>query len=176
MPTQVNLHGVLLEIFGVGILLTGDSGIGKSECALDLIAKGHRLVADDAVKIHRIENLIEGSAPELTFELLEIRGLGIFNVRELFGTAAVCKRIKIELCLELKKWDEIENVERIGLEAEELEISGVKIGKFILPVSSGRNLSTLVETAVRVYRLRCAGQDAALHLIQKHAAVLTANS
>ena len=172
MPTQINLHGVLLEIFGTGVLLAGDSGIGKSECALDLITRGHRLVADDAVKINRIEEFIEGSSPELIFEHLEIRGLGIINVREIFGPTATCRRIKIELCLELKKWDTVENGERIGLEPQEYEIAGVKIAKFILPVNSGRNLSALVETAVRVYALRGAGPGAAQHLIEKHTAQL----
>lgn len=149
----MNLHGVLLEIYGLGVLLIGDSGIGKSECALELITRGHRLVADDAVIIDRIEDLLEGSSPELIFEHLAIRGFGIINVHEVFGPAAICKRIKIDLCLELAKWDDVKNVNRIGLDFHESEIAGVKIEKLILPVSSGRNLATLVETAVRVYSL-----------------------
>ena len=170
LAPHITLHGVLLGIYGVGVLITGDSGIGKSECALDLITRGHRLVSDDAVCIKKIGSRLEGSSPDLIYEHIEIRGLGILNVRDLFGVTAIEKRKTIELCIELKKWSEIEEIERIGLEIREQNVFGVKIPKVVLPVSSGRNLSTLVETAVRFYLLRNAGYDAARQLVEKHTA------
>ncbi|HEX8288486.1 MAG TPA: HPr(Ser) kinase/phosphatase, partial [Pyrinomonadaceae bacterium] len=162
------IHGVLLGMYGVGVLITGESGIGKSECALDLITRGHSLISDDSVHIKKVGNRLEGSAPELTYEFIEIRGLGILNVRDLFGVSAVGKCKSIELCIELKRWSEVEEIERIGLEMREESIFDAKLPKVILPVSSGRNLSTLVETAVRVHLLRGHGYDAAHKLIEKH--------
>ena len=170
LAPQLTIHGALLEIYGVGVLITGDSGIGKSECALDLITRGHRLISDDAVCIKKIGSNLEGRSPDLIREHIEIRGLGILNVRELFGVTSVGKCKQIELCIELKKWSEAGEIERLGLEMREQDVFGVKIPKVVLPVSSGRNLSTLVETAVRVHLLRIAGYDAAQRLIEKHQA------
>lgn len=170
LAPQITVHGVLLEIYGVGVLVLGDSGIGKSECALDLITRGHRLISDDAVCIKKIGVRLEGRPPDLIREHIEIRGLGILNVRELFGVTSIGKRKQIELCIELKKWSETGEIERLGLETREQDVFGVKIPKVVLPVGSGRNLSTLVETAVRVHLLRVAGYDAAQRLIAKHAA------
>lgn len=170
-PVQT-VHGVLMEMHGIGVLLVGDSGIGKSECALDLLSHGHRLVSDDVVEIRRLGKILEGKAPELTHEHLEIHGLGILNIRELFGVSSVCEKITIELCIELKKWKDVDDIERIGLETHEHDIFGVKFTKFILPVSSGRNLSTLVETAVRVYLLRKAGFNSVEKFIDKHNAMV----
>jgi HPr kinase/phosphorylase len=170
LAPHITLHGVLLGIYGIGVLITGDSGIGKSECALDLITRGHRLVSDDAVCIKKIGSRLEGSSPELIYEHIEIRGLGILNVRDLFGVTAIERCKRIELCIELKKWSEVEEIERVGLDLSEQNVFGVKIPKVVLPVSSGRNLSTLVETAVRVHLLRNAGYDAARQLVEKHAA------
>lgn len=168
LAPQITLHGVLIGMYGLGVLILGKSGIGKSECALDLIARGHSLISDDAVLIKKIGDCLEGFAPELTYEHLEIRGLGIINIRHLFGVSSVARQKKISLCIEFKKWNEAVEVERLGLDTQEEEILGVKITKFMLPVSAGRNLSTLVETAVRVYLLRVAGYDAAQKLIEKH--------
>ena len=174
-PQQV-LHGVLVGIFGIGVLMLGESGIGKSECALDLIARGHNLISDDAIIVKRIGGKLQGMSPALTHEHLEIRGLGIINVRQLFGVSAIGKQKKqIDLCVELKKWNEVEEIERLGLETKREILLSVKIPKFILPVSSGRNLSTLVETAVRMHLLKVSGYDAAQDLIEKHTRLLTAN-
>jgi len=173
LAPQTMIHGVLVGMYGIGVLLIGDSGIGKSECALDLISGGHQLVSDDAVVIKKIGDALIGSSPELTYEHLEVRGLGIINIRNLFGVWAVVPPKKIVLCIEFKKWRDVPDVERLGLEAREEEILGVKIAKFILPVSAGRNLSTLVETAVRVYLLKISGIDAAHDLIEKHTAMLS---
>lgn len=170
LAPQITVHGVLLEIYGVGVLILGESGIGKSECALDLITRGHRLISDDAVCIKKIGSRLEGRSPDLIREYIEIRGLGILNVRELFGVTSTGKCKQIELCIELIKWSDAGEIERVGLEMREQDVFGVKFPKVVLPVSSGRNLSTLVETAVRVHLLRVAGYDAAQRLIDKHAA------
>lgn len=175
LAPQTSIHGVLMGMYGLGVLILGESGIGKSECALDLITRGHGLISDDLVIVKRIGGKLEGTSPELTYEHLEIRGLGIINVRDLFGGSAVGKQKKtIDLCIELKKWNEVEEVERLGLETKEERIFGVNLPKFVLPVSSGRNLSTLVETAIRAHLLRLSGYDAAQKLIEKHTKMLSA--
>lgn len=172
LAPSVSLHSVLLGMYGLGVLLQGKSGIGKSECALDLITRGHRLISDDTVIVKKIGKKLEGFAPELTAGHMEIRGLGIINIRDLFGVSAVEPNRKIDLCIELKKWTETEEIERLGLETQTEEILETKIPKFVLPVSSGRNISTLVETAVRMYLLKSAGFDAAQKLIERHTAVV----
>ncbi len=168
LAPQMSVHGVLMEMFGIGVLIVGDSGIGKSECALDLIGRGHRLIADDSVRIKKIGTLIEGSAPDLIRDFLEIHGLGIVNVREIFGITAIGKPKKIELAISLKRWDEFEAIDRLGIETQEEEVFGIKIPKFVLPVSPGRTIATLVETAVRIYMLKLSGYNAAQSLIAKH--------
>lgn len=175
LAPQLTLHGVLMGMFGIGVLILGNSGIGKSECALDLITRGHYLIADDSVLIKKVGDELEGKAPELIQDFLEIHGLGIINIRELFGVSAIGKGSRIELCIELQKLVEFEEVDRLGLETREEEILELKIPKFVLPVSSGRNLSTLVETAVRIHLLRESGFDAAKNLFEKHR-VLVAKS
>jgi len=175
LAPQIILHGVLLGMYGLGVLILGESGIGKSECALDLITRGHRLISDDSVLIKKIDGKIEGSSPELTREHLEIRGLGIINVRELFGVSAIGKCQNIELLIELKKWKESLNIDRLGLDNQEEDIFGSKISKFVLPVSAGRNVSSLVETAVRLHLLRMAGFNAAQKLIDKHSKMVNSN-
>ncbi|MBA2341473.1 MAG: HPr(Ser) kinase/phosphatase [Pyrinomonadaceae bacterium] len=169
-------HGVLMDVYGLGVLLEGCSGIGKSECALDLIAqRGHRLVADDAVEVRRIaHDALLGSAPELLREHMEIRGLGIINVRDLFGVSAVSSPKTIELVIQLEAWSETLDVERLGIDKRQVEILGVEVPRVLLPVSPGRNLSTLVETAVRVHLLRAHGVDAAINFVRRHGELLRA--
>ncbi|HEY8560642.1 MAG TPA: HPr(Ser) kinase/phosphatase [Pyrinomonadaceae bacterium] len=173
LAPQMTLHGVLMGMFGIGVLILGNSGIGKSECALDLITRGHYLIADDSVLIKKVGEKLEGKSPELIQDYLEIHGLGIINIRELFGVSAIGKGSQIEICIELKKWSEFEEIDRLGITMMEEEIFGLKIPKFILPVTSGRNLSTLVETAVRIHLLRVSGYDAAQALIEKHRALVS---
>ncbi len=135
------------------------------------------MISDGSVIVKKIGNKIQGSSPELTREHLEIRGLGIINIRELFGVTAVGKQKKqIDLCVELKKWNELEEVERLGLDTKEEDVFGVKITKILLPVSSGRNTSTLVETAIRVHLLRLGGYDAARQLIDRHTDLLASST
>ena len=153
-------------------MITGSSGVGKSECALDLIMRGHRLISDDSILIKRIGDALEGSSPELIHGFLEIRGLGIVNIRELFGVSVIGKPEKIEICVELRRWEELDEVDRLGLETREETILGASVPKFVLPVTPGRNLATLVETAVRIHLLKASGIDSAQTLLERHGALL----
>lgn len=168
LAPKMSIHGVMIGMYGLGLLIIGESGIGKSECALDLITRGHRLISDDVVTIKKIGDILEGSSPDLTKEHLEIRGLGIINIRDLFGVSAIGQNKQIDLCIELKRWNDALDIDRLGLKMQEEDVFGIKLPKFILPVSSGRNITTLVETAVRVHLLKAAGYDAAQKLIAKH--------
>lgn len=166
-------HGVLLDLYDLGVLLEGESGVGKSECALDLIVRGHSLVADDTVEIRRQrDRLLIGAAPAMLREHMEIRGLGILNVRELFGISAVSGPKQIGLNIRLVRWGAAHEVDRLGLDARTVEILGVGVPHFLLPVSPGRNLATLVETAVRVHLLRERGYNAAERFAARHAGAL----
>ena len=168
-------HGVLLNLYGLGVLVEGKSGVGKSECALDLIARGHQLVADDLVEVRRTRpGQLVGSSPDLLREHMEIRGLGILNVRELFGVSAVSGPKAIGLDIRLERWGESREVDRLGLDARTVEILGVAVPHFVLPVSPGRNVATLVETAVRVHLSRAGGYNAAEVLAARHAELLGA--
>lgn len=168
LAPKITIHGVMLGMYGLGILILGESGIGKSECALDLIRTGHRLIADDSVNIKKIGDILEGSSPKLTHEHLEIRGLGILNIKHLFGVSAIGQSQKIDLCIELQKWEKVVDIDRLGLKMQQQNIFDINIPKFVLPVSSGRNITSLVETAVRVHLLKLAGHDSAKKLIEKH--------
>jgi HPr kinase/phosphorylase len=170
LAPRAMLHGVLLDLYGLGVLIEGASGIGKSECALDLIVHGHRLVSDDMVEIRRIgtERLL-GAPPELLREHLEIRGLGILNIRDLFGVSALSNAKTIDLSIKLERWDEASEVDRLGMDARTVDILGVNVPQFLIPVSPGRNLSTLVETAARVQLLRLRGYYPAERFVQRHA-------
>ncbi len=176
LAPQITLHAVFMGIYGLGVLILGASGVGKSECALDLVTRGHRLIADDAVLVKKIGENLLGSSPELTHELLEIRGLGIINIKELFGVSAVGNQSSVDLCVELKRWNDVKEIDRLGVETNVEEIFGVKVVKFVLPVSSGRNISTLVETAIRIHLLKAKGYDAAQNLIEKHTQQMQAGS
>ncbi|HEX8160540.1 MAG TPA: HPr(Ser) kinase/phosphatase [Pyrinomonadaceae bacterium] len=167
-------HGVLLDAYGLGVLIEGESGIGKSECALDLIVRGHRLVSDDTVEVRCVgAERLTGCAPELLREHMEIRGLGIINIRELFGVSAIWAGAKqIGLSIRLERWGEMKEVDRLGVEVSEVEILGVRVPQVLLPVSPGRNLATLVETALRVHLLRARGQNAARDFVARHSALL----
>jgi HPr kinase/phosphorylase len=162
-------HGVLLEIHGLGVLIEGASGVGKSECALDLIVRGHRLVADDVVEVRRTgPETLRGSAPGLLSDHMEIRGLGILNVRDLFGVGAVGGPVRLGLSILFERWGEASDPDRLGLDAQTVRILGLELPRALIPVSPGRNLSTLVETAVRVHLLRLRGYNAARDLVARH--------
>ena len=162
------VHGVLMDILSLGVLITGDSGIGKSECALDLVVRGHRLVADDAVEVRRRgETDLIGTCPELTRHHMEVRGLGVINIRDLFGVAATRTSKRMELVVQLERWDSAREYDRLGLEENAWELFGVKIPLVHMPVAPGRNLAILVEVAARNQLLRARGLNAARDLASR---------
>ncbi len=162
LAKMTSVHGVLVDIYGVGVLLTGDSGVGKSETALELVKRSHRLVADDSVEIRQTnENELVGNAPDLIQHLLEIRGLGIINVMTLFGAGAVRNYKKISLIIHLEFWDQKKVYDRLGLEEDLIELNETPIPKLTLPVRPGRNLAVIVEVAAMNFRLKQMGVHAA---------------
>ena len=161
-PAEASLHGVLVDVSGIGVLLLGESGTGKSECALDLVTRGHRLVADDVVEIWREGPLgVIGRGPARIRHHMEIRGLGIINIRDLFGVAAVRERKRIELVIQLEAWRPDEEYERLGLVDRMHALLGVEIPMLRIPLSIGRNVAILVEVAARNHVLKRMGVHAA---------------
>jgi HPr kinase/phosphorylase len=166
----VTRHGVLLDVLGMGVLLTGDSGVGKSELALELITRGGGLVADDVVELYHVApETLEGRSPELLKEFLEVRGLGMLNIRTIFGETAVRVRKNLKIIVQLEKpvGGVVPGLERLPLEASTEEILGVRIRKVVLPVAAGRNLAVLVEAAVRNYVLQLRGIDSTQEFIRR---------
>jgi HPr kinase/phosphorylase len=162
LAPSITMHGVLVEIYGIGVLITGASGVGKSETALELVKRGHRLVADDAVLIKQEDQeTLVGSAPEMIRHLLEIRGLGIINVMTLFGAGAVRSHKKISLVIHLEAWDPKKIYDRLGLEDEKIEIINTYVTKTTVPVRPGRNLAVITEVAAMNFRMKMMGVNAA---------------
>ena len=163
LAPKVKTHGVLVDVYGVGVLLLGKSGIGKSECALELIKRGHRLVADDVVEIVRIsEDTLYGYPQKLLKYFLEVRGLGIVNVKDLFGVGATRDRKRIEMTILLEDWNEKKYYERAGFQEKFLNIMGVKIPKVIIPVKPGRNIAVIIEVAAMQERLKKMGYSSSV--------------
>lgn len=165
-PTTA-IHGVLVDIYGIGVLITGQSGVGKSETALELVKRGHRLVADDCVEIRQEDDRLFGTPPELIQHLLEIRGLGIINVMTLFGAGAVRSYKKISLVIHLETWDPNKVYDRVGLDEETMRIIDVDLLKLTIPVRPGRNLAVIVEVAAMNFRLKRMGINAAEQFSEK---------
>jgi HPr kinase/phosphorylase len=162
------VHGVLMDILGLGVLIVGESGIGKSECALDLVVRGHRLVADDAVELRaRAESFLIGSCPELTRHHMEIRGLGLINVQDLFGVASTRRSKRVELVVQLERWDPAREYDRLGLDEAHYETLGIQVPMIRMPVAPGRNLAILVEVAARNQLLRNGGLNSARRLAER---------
>lgn len=162
LAPHTTMHGVLMSIQGVGVLILGKSGIGKSECALDLVYKGHRLVADDLIHLQKIgQDIIIGHGPEIIKHHMEIRGLGIINIKDLFGVISIMDSARVELVVELQDWNSSEEHDRLGLEEETIKILDVDIRRIRIPVSPGRNLSVILEVAARNYLLKKSGYHAA---------------
>ena len=160
-PTTA-IHGVLVDVYGIGVLLIGKSGVGKSETALELVKKGHRLVADDCVEIRQeSENLLIGSPPPLLEHLLEIRGIGIIDIMTLFGASAVRSYKRITLVIELENWNSEKSYDRLGLDEEKMRIIDTNLTKLTIPVQPGRNVSVIIEVAAMNYRLKKMGVNAA---------------
>jgi HPr kinase/phosphorylase len=162
LAARETIHGVLVDILGLGVLIVGESGIGKSECALDLVVRGHRLVADDTVEVRRrAETTLVGTCPALTRYHMEVRGLGLINVRDLFGVTSTRTTKKIELVVQLDRWDSTRDYERLGLDNHYFELLGLQIPLVRMPVAPGRSLAILVEVAARNQVLRSRGRNAA---------------
>ncbi len=171
VPSAVTtIHGVLVEVIGVGVLLSGRSGIGKSECALDLVLRGHRFVADDVIHVDKLgPATLVGHGDDLTGHYMEIRGLGIINVRDLFGATATTRMKKIELVIRIEEWDPSREYDRLGLDNGTVEILGVLLPSLLVPVSPGRNLATIVEVAVRNHLLKQIGVHSAREFVERQA-------
>jgi HPr kinase/phosphorylase len=162
------VHGAHLDVHGVGVVLLGPSGVGKSECALELISRGHRLVADDVIELAlRADGRLMGSAPERIRHHMEIRGLGIFFVPDLFGDDSVCEEMTVDLLCRLERWREGAAYERVGLEREKEMLSGVEIPVLTLPARPGGSMATVVEVAARDHLQRLRGVNAAMRLDQR---------
>lgn len=174
-PTD-ELHGVLVDVFGEGILIIGESGIGKSETAIELVKRGHRLVADDVIDIKKIrEGLLMGSAPEITRHFVELRGIGVVDVKSLYGVESVKTDSPISMIINLEEWDGSNSYDRLGLQEEFEEILGVKVVKYTVPIRPGRNLAIIIETAAVNHRQKMMGYNSAQELctrlskeIEKH--------
>jgi HPr kinase/phosphorylase len=162
------VHAVLMDILGLGVLIVGESGIGKSECALDLVLRGHRLVADDTVEIRRrAESVLIGVCPDLTRHHMEIRGLGIINIRDLFGVASTRSSKRVEFVVQLERWESGREYERLGLDDQFYEILGIPVPMNRMPVAPGRSIANLVEVAARNQLLRARGHHAARKLADR---------
>jgi HPr kinase/phosphorylase len=162
------LPGGLLRVFGLGVLILGDSGVGKSESALELITRGHHFVSDDVTECDVIDGRLFGSAPEVSHHFMEIRGLGIINIKEIFGAKAVSLREEIRLVINLQQWEEGKAYDRMGLEfARDRRIADVTVPQITIPVAPGRNMATLIEVACKVYLLRESGYHAPKEIIDR---------
>lgn len=162
LAPRITRHGVLMEVYGEGLLLMGDSGIGKSEAALELLKRGHRLIADDAVEIRKItETSLSGTAPELIRNYIELRGIGIINVAKLFGMGAIRSENEIDLVVNIVPWNSQEAYDRLGLEDQYMEILGVKVPMNTIPITPGRNLAVILEVAAMNNRQRKLGYNPA---------------
>src|SRR5439155_1648278 len=162
------IHAVLMDVLGLGVLIAGESGIGKSECALDLIVRGHRLVADDTVEVRRRqEAILIGTCPELTRHHMELRGLGVINVKDLFGIASTRSSKRVELVVQLERWDPTREYERLGLDDSFYEVLGLRVPLIRMPVAPGRNIAIRAEVAARNQLLRSRGHHAARALAER---------
>ncbi|NLR76845.1 HPr(Ser) kinase/phosphatase [Leeia aquatica] len=177
LAVSTTLHGVFLDVLEVGVLITGESAMGKSELALDLISRGHGLVADDIVEVYRVApELLEGRCPQLLKDFLEVRGLGILNIRTVFGETAIRPRKTLKLIIHLQKasGENLAALDRLEMDAQTQDVLDVPVRKVVLPVAAGRNLAVLVETAVRAYILQLRGIDSTREFIERQQRLLEA--
>ena len=168
LAPRITRHGVLMEVYGEGVLLTGESGMGKSEAAVELLKRGHRLIADDAVEIRKIPgNILMGTSPEVIRNYVELRGIGIINVAKLFGMGAVKSDNVIDLVVNIEPWNNQNVYDRLGMETDYTEILGVKVPVHTIPITPGRNLAVILEVAAMNNRQRKMGYNAALELTEQ---------
>ncbi|MCP1108722.1 HPr kinase/phosphorylase [Lachnospiraceae bacterium PF1-21] len=177
LAPRISIHGVLVDVYGVGVLIMGESGIGKSEAALELIKRGHRLVSDDVVEIRKVsDETLVGTAPEITRHFIELRGIGIVDVKTLYGVQSVRETQNIDLVITLEDWDKDKDYDRLGLEEQHTEFLGNKVVCHNLPIRPGRNLSIIVETAAVNHRQKKMGYNAAEALYKRVQENLSKNS
>lgn len=179
LAVSTTKHGVFLDVFEVGVLLVGASGLGKSELALELISRGHSLVADDAVEFHRTSpEVLEGRCPPMLRDFLEVRGLGVLNIRHIFGETAIRPKKQLKLIINLRPADDdyMKQLDRLSIRTETESILNVKIRSVVLPVAAGRNLAVLVEAAVRNYILQLRGKDSTKEFLERHQAMMKEES
>ena len=168
LAPRITRHGVFVEVYGEGILLLGESGVGKSETAVELVKRGHRLVADDAVEIRRVSNrTLVGSSPENIRHFLELRGVGIINARRIFGMGSIKATEKIDMVIQMEPWDQDKVYERMGMDNETMDILGIKVPSLTIPIKPGRNLAIIIEVAAMNNRQKKMGYNASLELLQK---------
>jgi HPr kinase/phosphorylase len=167
LAMRLHLHSVLMDVFGLGVLIIGESGIGKSECALDLVDRGHRLVADDVVEIKHVADALVGSSPDLTRHHMELRGLGVINIKDLYGVSSIRVSKRLELVVSLERWEAGKEYDRLGLSDEKFLILGVEVPLLRMPVAPGRNTAILVEVAARNQLLKERGYDAAQRFTER---------
>ena len=168
LAPRITRHGVLVEVYGEGVLLLGDSGIGKSETAIELIKRGHRLIADDAVEIRRVSaKTLVGSAPDNIRHFIELRGIGIVNVRRIFGIGSVKNTEKINMAIQMEPWENGKAYDRMGLDGETIDILGIEVPSITIPVKPGRNLAIIIEVAAMSNRQKKMGYNAAQELMHK---------
>ncbi len=173
LAPNVTMHGVLVDVYGIGVLIKGESSIGKSETALELIQRGHRLVADDAVEIRKVDDSrLVGQAPDILKHYMEIRGIGIIDVKSLYGVGAIKNQKVVDLVVELESWNEQKYYDRLGLDREYEEILQNKVEKLVVPVKPGRNTSMIIEVAAMNFRQRGMGIDSAQEFTKKLARVI----
>ncbi len=168
LAPRITRHGVLIEVYGEGVLMLGESGVGKSETAIELVKRGHRLIADDAVEIRRVSSKsLVGSSPENIRHFIELRGIGIINARRIFGMGAVKLTEKIDMVINLEQWDANKVYDRMGLESETTSILGLDVTSVTIPVKPGRNLAVIIEVAAMNNRQKKMGYNAAQELLEK---------
>ncbi len=166
---HLTISGGFLQIFSLGVLIIGPSGIGKSESALELVSRGHRFISDDVVEVIKCRgNKLVGRSPLVSRDFMEIRGLGIINIREIFGHRSICRQSRVDLVIKLKKWQRGDEHDRLGLEfPEDYEILGTKIPQLIVPVAPGRTIALLIEVACKVHLLRLRGYHASQEIVRR---------
>lgn len=168
LAPRITRHGVLVEVYGEGLLLIGESGVGKSETAIELIKRGHRLIADDAVEIRKVSSkTLVGTSPENIRHFIELRGIGIINARRIFGMGAVKQTEKIDMVINMEPWDSEKVYDRMGIDSETAEILGISVPSLTIPVKPGRNLAVIIEVAAMNHRQRKMGYNAATELLKK---------
>lgn len=176
MAPRITQHGVLVDVFGVGVLITGESGVGKSECALELIKRGHLLVADDVVDIARVGHKLRGESPEIVRDFMELRGIGIVDIKLIFGIGAILRKKTIDMVIHLEFWMPGKDYDRLGNKDKTMDILGVDVPLINVPVRSGRNLAMIVEIAARNWRLKNEGYSAVSELDKRLGAMYGAKN